>query len=77
MKRFPSNLSEEDLRTYRRWTYGCYFSYLAAVIVAIALTFLKGTPSDLAASNEIEMARLKGSSVSVDASTATRAAARP
>ena len=57
MKRLPSNLSADDLRTYRRWTGGLYLSYLAAIIVAVALTFASRPASELKASNEIQMAR--------------------
>jgi hypothetical protein len=77
MKRFPSNLSEEDLRTYRRWTRGVYLSYLAAVIVAVAVTFLRAPAVDLRASNEIQIARMKAPSASIDASAPTRSAAKP
>lgn len=76
MKRFPSNLSEEDLRTYRRWTRGFYLSYLAAISVAIALTFLKGPSSELTASTDTQIARQKGPSASIDVSTATIEAAK-
>jgi hypothetical protein len=59
-QQFPSNLSTDDLRTYRRWTAGLYLSYLAAIIVAVGLTLTSGPVRDLRASNEIQMARLKG-----------------
>lgn len=62
MHRFPSNLSEEDHRTYRRWTWGFYLSYLGIIVVAIALTFMARPATELAASNEIQIARLKASS---------------
>ena len=38
MKRYPSNLSPEDRRTYRRWTGGLFLAYFVAVIVAIGVT---------------------------------------
>ena len=77
MKRIPSNLSEEDLRTYRRWTRGVYLSYLIAIIIAVAVTFLRGPAADLRASNETQMARLKGTPASIDAVSAASVAARP
>ena len=73
MKRFPSKLSADDLRTYRRRTGGLYLSYLAAIIVAVALTFTNWPASELKASNEIQMARLKGSSASIDGPAADQA----
>ena len=77
MKRYPSNLSEEDLRTYRRWTRGVYLSYLAAVIVAFAFTFLKGPASDLAASTDTQLTLQKSPSASIDLPKATIATAKP
>ena len=77
MKRIPNHLSADDLRTYRRWTSGLYLSYLAAIIVAIALTFANRPASDLRASNEIHMARLKGSPASTDVPAAAKAVTRP
>lgn len=77
MKRFPSKLSADDLRTYRRRTGGLYLSYLAAIIVAVALTFANWPASELKASNEIQMARLKGSSASIDGPAPTRPVAKP
>jgi hypothetical protein len=77
MKQLPSNLSADDLRTYRRWTSGLYLSYLAAIIVAIALTFTNRPASDLRASNEIQMARLKGSPASMNVPAAARPVTRP
>jgi hypothetical protein len=60
-QQFPSNLSTDDLRIYRRWTAGLYLSYLAAIIVAVGLTLTSSGPvRDLRASNDIQMARLKG-----------------
>jgi hypothetical protein len=66
MQRFPSNLSEADLRTYRRWTWGFYLSYLGIVVVAIALTLMVRPATELAASNEVQIARLKGSPASAE-----------
>ena len=77
MKPLPSNLSAGDLRTYRRWTGGLYLSYLAAIIVAIALTFTNRPASELRASNEIQMARLKGSSASIDVPAAAKPVIKP
>jgi hypothetical protein len=77
MKRLPSNLSADDLRTYRRWTGGLYLSYLAAIIVAVALTFTNRPATELRASNEIQMARLKGSSASIDIPAAAKPVAKP
>jgi hypothetical protein len=77
MKRFPGNLSANDLRTYRRWTGGLYLSYLAAIIVAVALTFTNRPANELKASNEIQMARLKGSSPSIDVPAAARPVVKP
>jgi hypothetical protein len=77
MKPLPSNLSADDLRTYRRRTGGLYLSYLAAIIVAVGLTFTNRPASDLRASNEIQMARLKGSSTSIDGPAAARPVAKP
>ena len=77
MQRFPSELSANDLRTYRRWTGGLYLSYLAAIIVAVALTFAHRPASELKASNETQMARLKASSASIDGPAATRPVAKP
>jgi hypothetical protein len=77
MKRLPSNLSADDVRTYRRWTGGLYLSYLAAIIVAVALTFANRPASELKASNEIQMARLKGSPASIDSPAAARPVAKP
>ena len=77
MKPLPSYLSADDLRTYRRRTGGLYLSYLAAIIVAVTLTFTNRPASDLRASNEIQMARLKGSSASIDTPAAAMPAAKP
>lgn len=78
MQRYPSNLSEEDLRTYRRWTRGVYLSYLAAVIIAFALTFLKGSStSEFTASNDTPLAGQKIPSASIDLSKSTIATAKP
>jgi hypothetical protein len=77
MKRFPSNLSANDLRTYRRWTGGLYLSYLAVIVVAIALTLTHRPADELKASNEIQLARLKASSGSLDDPAAIRPTAKP
>jgi hypothetical protein len=77
MKRLPSNLSADDLRIYRRWTGGLYLSYLAAIIVAIALTFANRPATELRASNEIRMARLNGSSTSIDGPAAAKPVTKP
>jgi hypothetical protein len=77
MKRFPSKLSANDLRTYRRRTGGLYLSYLASIIVAVAITFASRPGSELKASNDTQMARLKASSASIDSPAATRPAAKP
>jgi hypothetical protein len=77
MKRLPSELSADDLRTYRRRTGGLYLSYLAAIIVAVALTFTNRPATELRASNEIQMARMKGSSASIDIPAAAKPVAKP
>jgi hypothetical protein len=77
MKRLPSDLSADDLRTYRRRTGGLYLSYLAAIIVAVALTFTNRPATELRASNEIQMARMKGSSASIDIPAAAKPVAKP
>ena len=77
MKQFPSNLSADDLRTHRRWTGGLYLSYLVAILVAIVLTLTNRPSSELRASNEIQMARLKSSSASIDAPAAALPVAKP
>ena len=59
MKPFPSNLSLEDRRTYRRWVGGMFLSYLVAVTVAIGITLTNGPASDLKASNETQVAHQK------------------
>ena len=74
MKQFPSNLSANDLRTYRRWTGGLYLSYLAVTIVAAALTFKNKPANELKASNEIQMAR---TSASLDIPAAARPVTKP
>ena len=76
MQRFPSELSANDLRTYRRWTGGLYLSYLAAIVVAVALTFAHRPASELKASSETQMARLKASA-SIDGPVATKPVAKP
>ena len=77
MKRLPSNLNADELRTYRRWTGGLYLSYLVAILVAIVLTLTNRPSSELRASNEIQMARLKSSSASIDAPPAALPVAKP
>jgi len=77
MKRLPSNLNADELRTYRRWTGGLYLSYLVAILVAIVLTLTNRPASELRASNEIQMARLKGSSASIDTPAAAMPVAKP
>jgi hypothetical protein len=64
MKRYSSNLSPEDRRTYRRWTGGLFLSYLIAVIVAISITSMNRPATDLRTSNDAQMARLKAASES-------------
>jgi hypothetical protein len=76
MQRFPSHLSEEDQRTYRRWIWGFYLSYLGIIVVAIALTLMLRPATELAASDEVQMARLKGSSASTGHPTAVTAAVK-
>jgi hypothetical protein len=77
MKRLPSNLNADDLRAYRRQTGGLYLSYLAAIIVAVALTFANRPATELRASNEIQMARLKGTSTSIDGPAAAKPVTEP
>jgi hypothetical protein len=77
MKRFPSNLSAEDRRTYRRWVGGLFVSYLVAVIVAIGITFTNTSESDLRASNDTQIAGLKGSTGALAASPAARLTTKP
>jgi hypothetical protein len=64
MKPFPSNLSPEDRRTYRRWVGGMFLSYLVAVTIVIGIT-LPRSASDMRASSEIQVARLKGTTGSL------------
>ncbi|CAN7144026.1 hypothetical protein LJR220_000009 [Bradyrhizobium sp. LjRoot220] len=73
MKPFPNNPSEEDRRTYRRWTGGLFLVYLVAVTVAVGVTFMGRSSGDLRASNEQQMARLK----SVPGTMAIAPSARP
>jgi hypothetical protein len=77
MKRFPSNLSANDQRTYRRWTGGLYLSYLVVIVVAIVLTLTNRPANELNASNEIQLARLKASSGPFADPAATRPGAKP
>ncbi|NOJ40436.1 hypothetical protein [Bradyrhizobium australiense] len=76
-QQFPSKLSANDLRTYRRWTGGLCLSYLAAIIVAVGLILANGPVRDLRASNEVQMARLKGSPASIDAAAAAKPVTKP
>jgi hypothetical protein len=66
MRRFPSNLSESELREYRRWTAGFYLSYLTAIIVALGLTYANRPAGNLTASNEIQTARSKATPAAID-----------
>jgi hypothetical protein len=60
MKRYyPSNLSPDDLRTYRRWTRGLYLSYFAVVVVALGLTFVNRPAGDMVASKDAQFALSK------------------
>lgn len=83
MKQFPNNpqfprkLTTDDLRTYRRWTGGLYLTYLAAIIVAIGLVLANGPARDPNASNEVQMARLKGGIASTDIPATTKPATKP
>lgn len=62
MKRhFPSNVSPEDLRAYRRWTRGLYLSYFAAVVVALGLSFINRPAGDMVASRDAQFALSKQS----------------
>ena len=63
MKRhFLSNLSREDLRTYRRWTGGLYLSYFVVVTVAVGLTVANRPAEHLKASNDTQFAFRKQNS---------------
>ena len=71
MNPFPSNLTPEDRRTYRRWVRGMFLTYLVGII-GIAATSI-GFPrsaNDLRASNETQIDRLKGPTGSVEVSPA-------
>lgn len=62
MKRhFPSNVSPEDLRAYRRWTRGLYLSYFAVVVVALGLSFVNRPAGDMVASRDAQFALSKQS----------------
>lgn len=62
MKRyFPSNLSPEDLRAYRRWTRGFHLSYFAVVVVALGLTFVNRPAGDMVAARDAQIALSKHS----------------
>jgi hypothetical protein len=77
MKRFPSNLTENDRRAYRRWACGFYLFYLAAITVAFGLTFASRPTSDLRASNEIQTARAKAAPVATDLPATVGRSAKP
>jgi hypothetical protein len=72
MKPFPSNLSPEDRRTYRRFVGGMLLSYLVALTVAIGITLTNRPASDLRTSNETHVARLKGTTGSTEVSPPAR-----
>lgn len=58
MKRhFPSNLSPDDLRAYRRWTRGLYLSYFTVVVVALCLTFVNRPTGDMVASRDTQLSK--------------------
>lgn len=77
MTRFPDDLSEEDRRTSRRWTWGLYLSYAAAVAIAIGMTFLNNPAAELRAGGETQMARLKPASTSAPGASSRFSVARP
>ena len=77
MRRFPNNVSESELRAYRRWAAGLYLSYLIAIIVAFGLTFANRPTSDLRASNETQTARSEAASGTVGIHTTARPASNP
>ena len=52
-------------------------SYLAAILVAIFITLTNRPAGEFTASNENQMARLKGSSTSINAAAAAMLAAKP
>jgi hypothetical protein len=60
-RRFPSNLSPDDLRAYRRWTRGLYLSYFAVVVVVLGLTFVNRPAGDMVASRDAQFALSKQS----------------
>ena len=76
-KSFPSNLTAEDRRTYRRWTAGLFSCYLAAITVAIGVVFLNKPAGELRASNDTQMARLKSTSGSMATAPPARAVVKP
>jgi hypothetical protein len=65
MKRYPTDLSPEDRRTYRVWTGSLFLSYLLAVFIAIGFTLMNEPASNLGASNETKIARSKATSASI------------
>ena len=77
IKSFPSNLTAEDRRTYRRWTAGLFSFYLAAIAIAISVVSLNKPASELRASNDIQMARLKSTSGSMVAASPARVVVKP
>jgi hypothetical protein len=62
-KAFPSNLSLDDRRMYRRWTGGLFASYLTAIIFAVGITYFNFNKLSADPSTP-QMARLKPASAS-------------
>lgn len=62
MTRFPDNLSQEERRSYRRWTRILFLSYAAAIAIAFGTTYFNRPSGDMQATNEVRMARLKPAS---------------
>jgi hypothetical protein len=77
IKSFPSNMTAEDRRTYRRWTVGLFSFYLAAITVAIGVVFLNKPAGELRASSDIQMARLKSTPGSMVAASPARVVVKP
>ena len=82
MRRFPNNLSAQEMRTYRRWTAGLYLTYLAVILVAIGLTFANRPGGDLPgddlrASPDIRVARSEPTPVPASDHSAARPAIKP
>jgi len=73
IKSFPGNLTAEDRRTHRRWTVGLFSFYLAAVTIAIGVVSVNKPASELRASNDTQMARLKSTSGSMVVASPARA----